>query len=88
MQITQEVQKCLVCGSDNALTGVSLLLSVYLYMNTYRKKNEKRQVVGGGVLSIVAAHSLPPSSHNTILALIEGTLKDISGHFRTSYAFL
>lgn len=55
---------------------------------SYVKKKEESQVVGGGVLSIVAAHSLPPSSHNTILALIEGTLKDISGHFRTSYAFL
>lgn len=32
----------------------------------YRKKYAS---VGGGVLSIVAAHSLPPSSHNTILAL-------------------
>ena len=33
----------------------------------YRKKYAS---VGGGVLSIVAAHSLPPSSHNTILALL------------------
>ncbi len=35
---------------------------------SYVKKKEETQVVGGGVLSIVAAHSLPPSSHNTILA--------------------
>lgn len=37
---------------------------------SYVKKKEESQVVGGGVLSIVAAHSLPPSSHNTILARI------------------
>lgn len=54
----------LVCGSDNALTGGSLLLSVYLYEQHIERRVKKRQVVGGGVLSIVAAHSLPPSSHS------------------------
>ncbi len=51
----------LVFGSDNALTGGSLLLSVYLYEQHIERST---QVVGGGVLSIVASHSLPPSSHS------------------------
>lgn len=54
----------LVCGSDNALTGGSLLLSVYLYEQHIERST---QVVGGGVLSIVASHSLPPSSHSLII---------------------
>lgn len=37
----------IVCGSDNALTGNSLLLSVYLYEQHIERST---QVVGGGVI--------------------------------------
>lgn len=37
----------IVCGSDNALTGNSLLLSMYLYEQHIDRST---QVVGGGVI--------------------------------------
>lgn len=45
----------LVFGSDNALTGGSLLLSVYLYEQHIERST---QVVGGGVICTQWLHTL------------------------------